>query len=108
MDPVRPIPSSPASRWILFVEDERGVRWLLRLILEKEAYHCEEATNAQEGLLQTAQFRPDLVLLDLGLPDLDGMQLVKPIREWSRLPMMIVTVAGPRRRNDSTIGPWCR
>jgi two-component system KDP operon response regulator KdpE len=83
---------SPVPRTILIVEDERAVRRLLRMILENEGYRCVEADTCQEGLLQAGQCRPDVILLDLGLPDGDGAALVERIREWSDVPILILSV----------------
>jgi len=82
--------STPFSA--LVIDDEVQIRRLLRLTLEANGYRVFEATNGQEGLLTAAQHRPDVVLLDLGLPDLDGVTVLKRLREWSQVPVVVLTV----------------
>ncbi len=76
----------------LVVDDEPQIRRLLRVTLEAHGYRVLEATSGNEGVLQVAQRKPDVVLLDLGLPDLDGRTVLKRIREWSRVPVIILSV----------------
>jgi two-component system KDP operon response regulator KdpE len=84
------IASKPHSA--LVIDDEVQIRRLLRLTLEANGYRVLEATTGQEGLLAAAQHRPDVVLLDLGLPDLDGVTVLKRLREWSQVPVVVLTV----------------
>ena len=84
----------------LVIDDEPQIRRLLRVTLEANSYRVVEAANGNDGLAQAAQRRPDIVLLDLGLPDLDGLTVLKRIREWSRVPVIILTV---RDREDDKI-----
>lgn len=77
---------------VLVIDDESQIRRLLRVTLEAAGYRVHEATTGQDGLVQTAQRRPDIVLLDLGLPDLDGCEVLRRIREWSRVPIIILSV----------------
>jgi len=83
--------ASPA-RTALIIDDEIQMRRLLRVILEASGYRVLDAATGQEGLLQTAQLKPDVVLLDLGLPDLPGEQVLRRIREWSQVPILILSV----------------
>jgi two-component system KDP operon response regulator KdpE len=76
----------------LVIDDEVQIRRLLRLTLEDQGYRVFEAVNGQEGLLEAAQRRPDVVLLDLGLPDMDGVEVLKRLREWSRVPILVLSV----------------
>jgi len=76
----------------LVIDDEPQIRRLLRLTLEGNGYRVCDAATGNEGVLQAAQCRPDIILLDLGLPDLEGIQVVKRIREWSRVPILILSV----------------
>jgi two-component system KDP operon response regulator KdpE len=76
----------------LVIDDEPQIRRLLRVTLESQGYRVFDAATGQEGLAQAAQRRPDVVLLDLGLPDLDGLDVLKRIREWSRVPVIILSV----------------
>jgi two-component system KDP operon response regulator KdpE len=79
---------------ILLVEDEPQMRRFLRVALEGAGYRYLEATKGQEGLILAAQHRPDAILLDLGLPDLDGLQVVTRLREWSSTPVIVISARG--------------
>jgi len=83
---------SAKSAVALVIDDEPQIRRLLRVALEANGYRVFEAANGNDGLAQAAQRRPDAVLLDLGLPDLDGLTVLKRLREWSRVPVIILTV----------------
>jgi two-component system KDP operon response regulator KdpE len=76
----------------LIIDDEVQIRRLLRLTLEAHGYRVFEAENGQAGLLEAAARRPEVVLLDLGLPDLDGVTVLKRLREWSRVPVVVLSV----------------
>jgi len=84
--------SSKKSPLILIIDDEPQIRRLLRITLEAGGFHVFDAANGNDGLVQVAQRRPDLVLLDLGLPDADGLSVLKRLREWSQVPVIILTV----------------
>ena len=77
---------------ILVIDDEIQIRRLLRISFESEQYEVFEAQNANEGLLLTIEKKPDLIILDLGLPDYSGINLLKKIREFARLPVIILSV----------------
>lgn len=76
----------------LVIDDEPQIRRLLRVTLEANGYEVFDAATGQAGIVQAAQCRPAIVLLDLGLPDLDGLEVLKRIREWSRVPVIILSV----------------
>ena len=76
----------------LIIDDEVQIRRLLRVALEAENYHVREAQTGQEGLAEVASRRPDVILLDLGLPDMDGVVVLKRLREWSETPVLVLTV----------------
>lgn len=76
---------------ILLVDDETGLRTLLRSILTLENYQVIEASTGQEGLHHASIHRPDLILLDLGLPDMTGQQVLKELRSWYTRPILIVS-----------------
>lgn len=76
---------------ILVIDDEAQIRKLLRVTLTAHGFETAEAATGQDGLLQAAMFRPDLIVLDLGLPDLTGMEVLDGIREWSNVPIIILT-----------------
>ena len=84
-------PTSP-ERVALIIDDEAQIRRLLRVTLEANGYRVFEAETAREGIAETAQRRPDVVLLDLGLPDADGVTVLKRLREWTRVPVIILSV----------------
>ena len=85
---------------VLVIEDEPQIRRLLRLCLERNGYQVVEAATGEEGIDQAIGHQPDLVLLDLGLPDTDGLLVLKRIREWSKVPILVVSVRG---REDDKI-----
>jgi two-component system KDP operon response regulator KdpE len=76
----------------LVIDDEPQIRRLLRVTLETNGYRVFDAATGQEGIVQAAQRQPDVVLLDLGLPDLAGVEVLKRLREWSRVPVIILSV----------------
>jgi two-component system, OmpR family, KDP operon response regulator KdpE len=76
----------------LVIDDEKQIRRLLRIVLEEERYRVLESESGKQGLSDAAVRRPDVVLLDLGLPDIDGLAVLKRLREWSRVPVLILSV----------------
>ena len=76
----------------LIIDDEIQIRRLLRLALESRDYVVREAETGRLGLQEAAFHRPDVVLLDLGLPDMDGLEVLKNLREWSAVPVLILSV----------------
>ena len=76
----------------LIIDDEVQIRRLLRVVLEAENYQVREAKTGQEGLTEAAIRRPDVILLDLGLPDMEGIAVLKRLREWSEIPVLVLTV----------------
>ena len=79
---------------VLVVEDELPVRRFLRAALEAHGYRWVEAATVAEALLAAVTHNPEVVLLDLGLPDGDGLDLTRRIREWSRVPILVVSARG--------------
>ncbi len=76
----------------LVIDDEPQIRRLLQVTLEANGYRIFDAATGEDGIVQAAQRRPDVILLDLGLPDLDGVAVVRRLREWSRVPIVILSV----------------
>jgi two-component system KDP operon response regulator KdpE len=76
---------------ILLIEDERQMRRFLRVTLQSEKYNVLEAETATDGLSQAATRSPDIVLLDLGLPDMDGLDVIEKLREWSAMPVIVIS-----------------
>jgi two-component system, OmpR family, KDP operon response regulator KdpE len=79
---------------ILLIEDEPQMRRFLRVALEGSGYRYLEAATGQEGLALAVQHRPEAILLDLGLPDMDGLDLMARLREWSRTPVIVISARG--------------
>ena len=76
----------------LIIDDEVQIRRLLRVALEAENYQVREAENGQQGLIEIANYKPAVILLDLGLPDLEGLEVLRRLREWSEAPVVVLTV----------------
>ena len=77
---------------ILIIDDEKEIRKLLHIVLSTNGYKVEEAENGSNGITRTAFLKPDLILLDLSLPDIDGLEVLKRIREFSKSPVIILSV----------------
>ena len=92
--------STTISPVALVIDDEPQIRRLLRVTLEGNGYQVIDAATGNDGIVQAAQRRPEVVLLDLGLPDLDGVIVLKRLREWSKVPVIILSV---RDREDDKI-----
>jgi two-component system KDP operon response regulator KdpE len=91
-------PVAKPSTVVLVIDDEPQIRRLLRVTLEANGYKVFDAATGNDGIAQAAQCRPAVILLDLGLPDLDGVETLKRIREWSHIPVIILSVRD--REND--------
>jgi two-component system KDP operon response regulator KdpE len=92
-------PAKPQST-ALVIDDEPQIRRLLRVTLESDGFRVFDAASGRDGIVQAAQCRPDIILLDLGLPDMDGVAVLKRLREWSKVPVLILSV---RDREDDKI-----
>src|SRR5689334_24606354 len=79
---------------ILVIEDEPALQKFLRVTLSTQDYNIIEATRGEEGLRHAAVGQPDLVVLDLGLPDMDGLEVTRRLREWSAVPIIVVSARG--------------
>lgn len=77
---------------VLVVDDESQIRRFLRASLTGHRYQVVEASNGKDALRQIVATKPDLVILDLGLPDMDGLQVLKQVREWSQVPIVVLSV----------------
>lgn len=76
---------------ILLIEDEPQMQRFLRIVLQGQGFRFIEAQTGQEGLVQAATRSPDIILLDLGLPDIDGLEVTRRLREWSDIPIIVLS-----------------
>jgi two-component system KDP operon response regulator KdpE len=95
-----PTPGGAPRPLVLVVEDEPPIRKFLRASLEGQGYALVEADTAARALAEAAVRAPDIVLLDLGLPDQDGLEVLRRIREWSPMPIVVLTARG---RDDDKV-----
>jgi two-component system KDP operon response regulator KdpE len=79
---------------VVVIEDEAQIRRFLRPTLASEGYHVVEAATGEEGVLQAASRQPDIVILDLGLPDVDGLEVLRRLREWTAVPIIVLSARG--------------
>ncbi len=82
------------SPTVLVIEDESPIRRFLKLTLTEHSYIFREAANGAEGLQKAAFEKPDLIILDLGLPDIEGLEVTRQIREWSTIPIIVLSARG--------------
>jgi two-component system KDP operon response regulator KdpE len=82
---------------ILVIDDELHIRQFLRAAFEFEGFTVQEASNAEEGIRSATLKPPDLIILDLGLPDRDGSSIVERLRSWSNIPIIVLTVRSRER-----------
>lgn len=76
----------------LIIDDEIQIRRLLRMALEAKGWAVREAENGQQGMQEAVFQKPDVILLDLGLPDMEGVEVLRRLREWSAVPVLILSV----------------
>lgn len=94
-DPARVMPAPEPT--VLVIEDEPEIRRFLRTTLPQQGYRLYEAATGQEGLAQAAARNPDIILLDIGLPDLDGLEIIKQVRQWTATPIIVLTARDQER-----------
>ena len=82
---------------VLLIEDDAQIRRFLRATLSSQGYRLIEASEGKEGIALAASQRPDLIILDLGLPDLDGLTVARRIREWASTPILVLSARGQER-----------
>jgi two-component system, OmpR family, KDP operon response regulator KdpE len=87
-------PASTPAPQVLVIEDEAPIRAFLRAALTGHGYRVVEAASGADGLVHAATHVPDVVLLDLGLPDLDGLEVTRRLREWSAVPVLVLSARG--------------
>lgn len=76
---------------ILVVEDDAPVRKLITTTLKAHGYSFTAAVNGNDAIMETASYNPDIILLDLGLPDIDGVEVIRRIRDWSNVPIIVIS-----------------
>jgi two-component system, OmpR family, KDP operon response regulator KdpE len=79
---------------IVLIEDEPQIRRFLRTTLGSQGYRLFEAATGADGLVEAASRQPDVVIVDLGLPDIDGLEVIRRIREWSTVPILVLSARG--------------
>lgn len=95
-----PIPATGAGEQsttgltVVLIEDDAQIRRFLRAALGSQGYRLFEAATGEEGLREAATRQPDIIVLDLGLPDLDGLELIRRVREWSAVPVIVLSARG--------------
>jgi two-component system KDP operon response regulator KdpE len=92
-----------AKTEVLVIDDEVQIRRLLRFTLEEASYSMREAETGQSGLSEVAHRRPDAIILDLGLPDIPGIDVLKRLREWSPVPVLILSVFGQEKNKIAAL-----
>jgi len=82
---------------VLIIEDDAQIRRFLRVTLGNHGYRLFEATTGEAGIVEAATRQPDIVILDLGLPDIDGLDVIRRLREWTALPIIVLSARGQER-----------
>jgi two-component system KDP operon response regulator KdpE len=88
---------------ILIVDDELSIRRILRLTLESNGFAIREAGNGKDGIYAAASEHPEVIVLDLGLPDMDGLDVLRKIREWSTVPIIILSVRNEEKEKVAAL-----
>ncbi len=86
--------SGPA---VVLIEDELPIRRFLRATLTSQGYRLFEAASGEDGLAEAAMRQPDVIILDLGLPDIDGLEVIRRLREWTTVPIIVLSARGQER-----------
>lgn len=82
---------------IVLIEDELPIRRFLRATLQAQGYRLFEAPTGADGLVEAASRQPDVVIVDLGLPDMDGLEVIRRLREWTNVPVIVLSARGQER-----------
>jgi two-component system, OmpR family, KDP operon response regulator KdpE len=82
---------------ILIIEDDLAIRRFLRVSLSSHNYEVIDAQTGKEGLMQAMQQPPEIIILDLGLPDMEGIEVIHQLRDWSAIPILIVSARGQEK-----------
>ncbi|HXP90597.1 MAG TPA: response regulator [Fibrobacteria bacterium] len=82
------------ERLVLVVEDDRSIQRILRDVFLKEGFQVRTALTGRDGMVEAGSRRPDFIVLDLGLPDLDGKEFLRDLRQWSDIPVLVLSARG--------------
>ena len=82
---------------VVVIEDEPQIRKFLRATLEGQGYRLFEATTGADGVIEVGSRQPDVVIIDLGLPDMDGLDVIRRVREWTDVPVIVLSARGQER-----------
>jgi len=88
---------------VVLIEDELQIRRFLRATLAGQGYRLFEAGNGGDGLIEVASRQPDVVIVDLGLPDMDGLDVIRRLREWTAVPVIVLSARGQERDKVSAL-----
>jgi two-component system KDP operon response regulator KdpE len=88
---------SEKKRVAVVIEDDAQIRRFLKVTLEENGFKYLEADTAKKGLIQCETQMPDLIILDLGLPDLDGLEVIEQVREWTQVPIVVLSARGQEK-----------
>lgn len=94
---------NPAPVHVTLIEDERQIRRFLRMTLEAEGIAVCEAETGRQGLVEIGARQPDLVILDLGLPDMDGIEVIQELRTWSAVPILVLSARSGESQKVSAL-----
>jgi len=82
---------------VVLIEDEPQIRRFLRATLSGQGYHLFEAATGADGLVEVGSRQPDVIIIDLGLPDMDGVDVIRRLREWTAVPIIVLSARGQER-----------
>ena len=82
---------------IVIVEDEKAIRNIMKMVFEVNGFHVYSAKNGSEAMILITSKCPDIIILDLGLPDMDGIKIIKEVRQWSEIPIIVVSARSMER-----------
>ena len=86
-----------ANTRVLIVDDEQSIRTFLKVTLTSQGYETIEAVSGNDALTKAAAVKPDIIILDIGLPDIDGIEVTRSLREWTQIPIIILSVRGSEK-----------
>src|SRR6266403_358818 len=92
--PRAPVAEARPDPCVVVVEDEPQIRRFVRAALAGQGFRVHEAATGADGLVEVASRQPDIVILDLGLPDMDGLEVIRKVREWSAVPVIVLSARG--------------